>query len=239
MNRKEKLIKSLMSAIRALENGTVTYNWQEQHSCNCGVVSQAMLGMTGTELKHRLKDEEIFKHEIFAKVKDEPEVAKTWKNLISAWCPITGLPMKQIFHDLNEAGLTTDDMAHLEYLENPAILKRSGIQTHHRTTTEVFDHYDYVPVNTFFGRLFGRTKMIEVKKTVTSTTPDRNYFTKKENVILYLKSWVTILQEEREPIQEDLSNESKQELEERLLVAVADENYEMAAKLRDELVLSH
>jgi hypothetical protein len=239
MNRKEKLIKSLMGAIRALENGTVTYNWQHQHSCNCGVVSQAMLGITGTELKQRLKDEEIFKHEIFAKVKDEPEVSKTWKNLISAWCPITGVPMKQIFDDLNDAGLTTDDIAHLEYLENPAILNRSGISTHHKVTTEVFDHYDYIPVNTFFGRLFGRTKMVEVKKTVTTTTQDHNYYSKIKNVILYLKAWVSILQEEREPIQEDLSGESKQELQERLLIAVADENYEMAAKLRDELVVSH
>jgi hypothetical protein len=103
----------------------------------------------------------------------------------------------------------------------------------------VFDHYEYVPVNTFFGKLFGKTKMVEVKKTVTTTTQDHNYYSKKENVILYLKAWVAILQEEREPIQEDLSGESKQELQERLLIAVADENYEMAAKLRDELVVSH
>jgi hypothetical protein len=239
MNRKEKLTKSLKSAITALENGTVTYDWQKQHSCNCGVVSQAILGVTGTELKNRINGEEVFNHSIFEKVKDEPEVAKTWKNLISAWCPITGTPLKQIFSDLTESGLTIDDMAHLEYLENPAILKRSGISTHHNVTTEVFDHYEHIPVNTFFGKLFGRTKMVEVKKTVTTTTQDRGYYSKKENVILYLKAWVTILQEEREPIQEDLSGESKQELQERLLIAVADENYEMAAKLRDELVVSH
>ena len=41
--KKEHLIKSLKIVISALRNDTILYEWTSPESCNCGIVSQAVL----------------------------------------------------------------------------------------------------------------------------------------------------------------------------------------------------
>lgn len=53
MNRKQKLIESLRLVIGALKNGTIHYDWKEQHSCNAGVVAQAVLEETRDGINER------------------------------------------------------------------------------------------------------------------------------------------------------------------------------------------
>ncbi len=54
--RKENLIKSLKIVIDALKKNQVEYEWKEQSSCNCGLVAQAILGVSQMKLKYDIND---------------------------------------------------------------------------------------------------------------------------------------------------------------------------------------
>ena len=236
MSRKENLIKSLNIAIRALENDTVDYNWNVQEQCNCGVVSQAILGLHVDEFHQKVKSNNLFSHKMFDK-KDVggEQRPKTWKNAVKAWCPIANKPFKTIFTELTDAGLSPDDICHLEYMENKAILDKAGISTVITYNKDVQVGTNYAPSTSFLGKLFGKKIAVPVYETKTFTAPDKDFYKKKENLIKYLKGWVKILKEERDPIEEDLSNYHINELNERLLVAVADEDYTTAINLRNTI----
>lgn len=236
MDKKSNLIKSLNIAIRALETDSTNYKWQTHTQCNCGVVSQAVLGLSVDDLEHKIFGSKLFEHKNFDS-KDEGGRGrdKTWKNAVQTWCPIANKPLKTIFAELGEAGLSPEDICHLEFLENKAILAKSGIELSHTVTNKIKVGTQYVPSTTFWGKLFGKKVAVPVYETKTETVLDKDYYTKKENLIKYLKAWVKILKEEREPIEEDLNNYHINELNERLLVAVADEDYISAAMLRDAI----
>lgn len=238
MNKKQHLINSLRIAVNALKNDTVRYNWSEQCSCNAGIVSQAVLNLTADELQE--KRSTLFgKLSAFNKEqKDDKKLDLTWKNAIKIACPITGKNMPEIINDLEAAGLTREDIAHLEYLENPAILKASGIRkevTARKIKVDEKVYTETLPSASFFGRLFGKT----VTKTITEPvyreerveTYPKNYYTKKENLIMYLSAWIRILTE-------DVTMETDREkLEGELLNAVAEENYERASEIRNRLAI--
>lgn len=119
---KTKLIKALKVAINALEKDTVEYDWYEQCSCNCGVVAQAILGKTKYEIDRDLDKASSKRWD------QDKDGAMTWKNMVKRYCDITGKSTSQIFKDLTENGMTVEDITHLEYLENKAILKRADIR---------------------------------------------------------------------------------------------------------------
>lgn len=118
---KTNLITSLKTAITALEADTINYNWEKQQSCNCGVVAQAVLKKTSSEILGSISS-------MVNSVTREKQ-SGTWKNCVKNFCNITGESTQQIFKDLSEAGLSAQDICHLEYLENPAILKKAKIRT--------------------------------------------------------------------------------------------------------------
>lgn len=201
--KKQKLIKSLKLAINALKNDTIFYDWTRQESCNCGIVSQAVLGKSSeivsdlfqNVIGHLDKKFEIFNQGIDDASKKK-EHCSTWKDGVKFLCPIIGKSNIQIFDELTEAGLSKDDIVHLEYLENPAILRKSGIKK------------------------------------------SKDYYRKKENLILYLTSWIKILEEGIQHKEgENLNKRSINELQAELLNAEAEEKYEYAATLRDEINL--
>lgn len=236
MAQKEKLIKSLNSVIRALENDTVNYDWYGTSTCNCGVVSQALLGLQQNEFSDKITLNNLYSHKWFEPKKEGGlGYEKNWKNAVKLWCPITNKPLKDIFIELNDAGLSADDICHLEFMENKAILAKSGIVTHREFYKDVQSGVNYVPDTTFFGRLFNRKVAVPVYEKKKFVEPIAKYYTHKDNLIKYLKAWVSILKDERDPIEDDLSNYHINELNERLLVAVADEDYNTAIKLRDAI----
>lgn len=236
MNRKEKLIDSLRIAANALKNDTIYYDWNNQCSCNAGVISQAVLGITSDELEKKRKS-------LFSVLSgkndglnsnDKDYVDYTWKNAVQYGCPITGKNMPEIIRDLEAAGLTREDIVHLEYLENPAILEVSTIEKIKTVVgkNQVGTKKEERVRRKFLG-LVKETYMEEVpvyQDIYEEKYPSR-YYAKKENVIKYLSAWIKILTE-------DVTySDDKNTLEANLLNAVAEERYEDAAEIRNRLVI--
>lgn len=234
MNKKEKLISSLKIVIEGLSTDTVKYDWNYSASCNCGLVAQAILGCTRAELQNRASQENVFDKEELKRVLgisgDADNVEASWRNAVKAYCPLTGLPLKRIFQDLEAAGLSKYDIAHLEYMNNPAILAKAKLATTREASKDVFDRTEVVPHKNALLRFFGATMEVTVYKKEAYIAPDNRYHRNQDNLIKYLTAWVAILEESM-----PTTGESIEELHEQKLVAEANENYELAATLRDKI----
>ena len=147
-----------------------------------------------------LKDEDVFDKALF-KTRIGTEDA-TWKNAVKVWCPIAKKPMKQIFIDLENAGLSKEDIVHLEYMDNPAILNLSGIPKTLKKTKSVKVGTRDVPRTDFWGRTFSLKTTEDVFEDRT-TEETYNYWIDPKNLVKYLKAWVSILKEEREQVASD------------------------------------
>ena len=244
MNRKDTLVKGLRTAIDALKNDTINYDWINQCSCNMGVVAQAVLEVSPDELKQLNK--ELFKplDTVNKKRKEtgKDRISPSWKNAVKYACPITGKNMPEIINTLESKGMSRADIVHLEFLENPAILELSGIQKIETVTlVQIGTEEKKVASKNWFLRLFGQTEKIQVPtyKEEKSYQYPKDYYQHKENVILYLSAWLNILTNENLEIKVKDTNDSHKEasinLEKELLHAVADENFERAAELRDQI----
>ena len=117
-----KLSNTLKLVISALENDSVKYDWNEQGSCNCGLVAQAILNIGPDELHEKFHDE-WDRH-----VVQGEETIPSWRNLVHATCNVTGLSQSDIINSLRAGGLRPEDIVHLEYMENAAILKEAGMK---------------------------------------------------------------------------------------------------------------
>jgi hypothetical protein len=149
-----KLISAIDALIAGLANNTLNYNWIEADSCNCGLIAQAVTGLTQSSL--RLELTELNKE--FPDREDH-----TWKAMTNRICPITGVSENIIFKQLQEAGMTRENIIHLEYLSDPVILKK--MRRDRKFIQRIKD-------------LFTRPK---------------KYYTKKQNLILYLTAWKEVL----------------------------------------------
>lgn len=242
--KKQKLIKGLNLVINALKNNTIHYELTEQHSCNCGVVAQSILGKNKAELNSYWVEAS---NKLTQFETDKKKIDRTWQNAVKHLCPITGEPMADVFRKLFEAGLSKSDIVHLEYMDNKAILSRSGIKMKINKTfkekvfVETIEKTIIQNHPNFFLRIFG--KKIEVKvtedvfKEVSSekVVEDNQYHTRQHNLVKYLTAWVLILEEGVKHTETELEGLNASQLENELLVAVAEENYEYATVLRDKL----
>lgn len=185
-DNKNVLLPTLKSVINSLEKNIIHYDWQFQGSCNCGLVVQGLLDV---DEKRCQKIFEVARSE--SGLKATSSGGRTWKEVAQNSCSVTGMPLKEVFKVLENKGFKIEDVVHLEYLDNPAILQLSGINVY------------------------------------------KDYWEKKENLILYLKSWVKIL----EGNYKETNLTTKAVWEARLLVAVNAENYEEATKIRNQLAI--
>jgi hypothetical protein len=239
-SKKETLIRSLKKAVYSLKNNTIYYNWVEQHSCNAGVVAQAVLGKSWEEIKE-IKSPLFNKLSEINKDRKSNKLAAfdtTWKNAIQMTCNMTGECMPKIISDLEEAGLSREDIVHLEYLENPAILEKSGIEKIPVTEeTQVGESIQakMVPAEGFINRILGRKVSIEVKEPIYESVIvgyeySSKYFAEKENLIKYLTAWINILSGNEKEFDSDESS-----LQADLLLAISEERFEEAASIRDRI----
>lgn len=81
------------------------YAWGHHGQCNCGHLVQTLCGLPPARI-----------HEIAL------EGDGDWETLANAYCPASGHAIDDLLTALVDAGLTTDDIAHLERLDDPAIL---------------------------------------------------------------------------------------------------------------------
>lgn len=225
MDKKAHLIKSLELAIDALRNDTIFYHWKRSYSCNAGIVAQTLLGVTRKELAEI--SEPLFR--------DLPGENMTWKKGIKYNCPITGEAMPEVIKRLEAAGLHRNDIVHLEYLDNPAILANSTIEKI-KVPKEIVTGKEMKTVrdkSSLRSMLLGKKRQILVdkKEIFIEEVYPVGYYMDKGNLIKYLVSWVQILKRDSGSSVTGSINE----LEAELLVAVAEENYEKAAILRDSI----
>ena len=153
--------------------------------------------------------------------------------------------MPNIIRKLKDNGLNKEDIVHLEYMDNLAILSRSGIETTKKEiiVEKVLDtetvNFVTKPHNNFIMRLFGQTKLVEeTVKTYKEITKEKvvevsRFYAKKENLIKYLKAWLSILNEGSKNTQ--LNDLNEIELREELLVAESNEDYGRCSEIMVKL----
>ena len=100
------LIAALRATARRLEAGA-RYRWTHMGSCNCGHLAQTLTRLP-REAIHRLALER----------------AGDWGEQAREYCPSSGYPMDHMLAVMLDAGLSRDDIWHLERLSDPEVLRR-------------------------------------------------------------------------------------------------------------------
>ena len=130
------VIKALRKTVENLEKSS-NYQWGHMGSCNCGNLAQVITNLDKAEI-HKSA---MRKH-------------GDWNEQLIDYCPASGLPIDHIINEMLAFGFSTEDLAHLEKLSDPKILR--------------------------------------------SLPADKKYLKHnlKSDVIIYLKTWGNILEEE-------------------------------------------
>ena len=98
------LINALRETATRLSAGT-DYAWGNHGSCNCGNLLQVITTLNRTEIL-RLAHTGIGE----------------WTELAEDYCGVSRIPADQLIAHLMEAGLTTNDIHNIEYLEDRDVL---------------------------------------------------------------------------------------------------------------------
>ncbi len=99
------LIEALRETAHRLRNGA-KYSWGNHGACNCGNLVQVVTTFSEAQIIN-------FAH----------MGAGEWTELAQDYCSVTGAPVDMIISRLQELGLTTVDIHHLEYLSDREVLK--------------------------------------------------------------------------------------------------------------------
>jgi hypothetical protein len=100
------LIAAIEKTILNLSKGA-PYQWGHMGACNCGNLAQELTNLT--------------KGEIHAYAMQRHG---DWSEQILEFCPTSGYPMDLMIQKMLEAGLTLEDLKHLERLSDPEILEK-------------------------------------------------------------------------------------------------------------------
>lgn len=168
------LLDALKTLVAALENDSIDYNYKYKSMNNVGLLAQAITG-TNRESLYDIYLEELDKD---YKSKYSGHLP-SWTGLISDHWPLTSEPTNKLFKMLYDSGLTREDVSSLEYLSDYRILKDSGINP-------VNWIYKYTEIETKGWWIF--KKQVPVEKMI-----EMEFFRNKENLLLYLRSWLNIL----------------------------------------------
>ncbi|GAB5519661.1 MAG: hypothetical protein RhofKO_19120 [Rhodothermales bacterium] len=120
-----ELIAALRATALSLQDGA-SYAWSRMGSCNCGHLAQTLTGLTSLAIQDLAH-----------------ESAGDWKEQTEGFCGGTRMPLHRIFDAMLEAGMTTEDIMHLERLSSPVVLRRLGrssVLLDYRSRTEVVQY---------------------------------------------------------------------------------------------------
>lgn len=99
------IIQALRKTIGNLDNGS-SYQWGHMGSCNCGNLAQVITNLDKAEIH-----------------KSAMRRHGDWNEQLIDYCPTSGLPIDHIIDEMLAYGFTREDLAHLEKLSDPKILK--------------------------------------------------------------------------------------------------------------------
>jgi hypothetical protein len=99
-----KVIQALRRASHTLEHSS-SYQWGHMGLCNCGFLAQEITHLSKEEIHRRA----MLRH-------------GDWSEQLNDYCPTSGLPMDDMISELIEFGFDAQDLRHLEYLSDNAIL---------------------------------------------------------------------------------------------------------------------
>ncbi len=117
----EFLVRALRETAGRLEI-TSDYQWGHFGSCNCGHLAQTLTRRTHADI-HR------------AAVERATTWGRTpvddWGDAAIAYCPASGLPLDDIVTEMLEAGVTLQELRHLEDLSDRRVLRRLPLERRH------------------------------------------------------------------------------------------------------------
>lgn len=110
------LIDALRETAKRLKNGTF-YAWGHHGACNCGNLVQVVTASSKEQVQKLA----------FTSSGEWSELANgfgEWSNENqNEYCEVSGTPLKVLFSQLNEMGLSSTDIHNLEYLEDREVLR--------------------------------------------------------------------------------------------------------------------
>jgi hypothetical protein len=98
------LVHALRTTAARLE-ARANYAWGHLGMCNCGHLVQTLCAIPPARI-----------HQIAL------ERTGDWEQLANDYCPTSGYAIDDVISALVDAGLTTDDIGHLEKLDDPRVL---------------------------------------------------------------------------------------------------------------------
>lgn len=108
-----ELIDAFRRTARNLQSGSA-YQWGHMGGCNCGNLAQELT---------RLSKDQIHTYAM--------QRYGDWSEQTDAYCSISQLPIDIIINEMLNAGLTLEDLKHLEKLDDREILVRFPIENRH------------------------------------------------------------------------------------------------------------
>lgn len=100
----QALVIALRTTAARLDRGS-PYQWGHFGKCNCGHLVETVCGLAPAKI-----------HELAV------DGTGDWEAIANAYCPTSGYPIDDVVTQLLALGLTTDDLGHLEKLDDPAVL---------------------------------------------------------------------------------------------------------------------
>lgn len=113
-----KLPEALRQTAARLAAGS-RYQWGHHGECNCGHLVETVCGLAPPQI-HR-----------FALERDGD-----WEALANAYCATSGYAIDEVIGQLLALGMTTEDIGHLERLDDPRVLRALDVRSLRRNVRE-------------------------------------------------------------------------------------------------------
>ena len=101
-----ELVSAIRRAAKAIQQGT-QYQWGHMGSCNCGHLAQEITKLSKAEI-----------HDYAMRKYGD------WTEQSMDYCVNSGQPLDLVISQMLEAGLEIEDLAHLEKLSDPLVIKK-------------------------------------------------------------------------------------------------------------------
>ncbi|KAB7731833.1 hypothetical protein F5984_06310 [Rudanella paleaurantiibacter] len=108
-----ELIEALRRTARNLQQGA-HYQWGHMGGCNCGNLAQELTKLSKDQI-HRYAMERY----------------GDWNEQVDDYCPTSAMPIDLVINEMLNAGLTLEDLKHLEKLDDRAVLHRFPLEQRH------------------------------------------------------------------------------------------------------------